>query len=76
MEKYNKIFREVFSVSDEELGDSFTFDSVEEWTSIVHMILITKLEDEFDIFFETVDILHYESYKNGIEILRKYGVDI
>ena len=38
------------------------------------MTLISSLEDEFDIMMETDDIIDFESYEKGIEILKKYGV--
>ena len=37
--------------------------------------LISELEDTFDVLFDAEDILHYGSYLNGIEILKRYGVD-
>lgn len=74
LEKYQKIFEETFNVSAEELNESFTFKDVDSWDSMTHMTLITELEDTFDIMFETEDIIHYGSYMNGIEILKKYGV--
>ena len=37
--------------------------------------IIYLLEDEFDVLFESEDILHYGSYLNGIEILKRYGIE-
>jgi acyl carrier protein len=34
------------------------------------------LEEEFNISFETDDIVEFSSYKKGIEILKKYQVKI
>lgn len=74
-EKYTKIFKEVFGVEDSELNENFTFKDVEKWDSLTHLTLISELEDAFDVLFETEDILHYGGYLNGIEILKKYGVE-
>lgn len=74
LEKYNDIFCDVFGVDVEQLNDTFTFGCVKEWDSVAHMNLISELEDTFDVMFETEDILHYGSYLNGIEILKKYDV--
>jgi len=74
--KYNEIFTKVFNVKENMLDKSFTFKDVDAWDSIAHLSLISELEDTFDIMFETEDILHYESYLNGLNILRKYGVEI
>lgn len=75
-DKYIEIFVNVFEVDKSELNDSFTFKATEKWDSLAHMTLITELEDNFDIMFETEDILHFGSFTNGIKILKKYGVDI
>lgn len=75
MDTYKKIFTEIFEIKESELNESFTFKNVDKWDSLTHLTLITELEDTFHIMFNTEDILHYESYLNGIEILKKYGVD-
>ena len=41
------------------------------------MSLIAALEDEFDIMFESDDIIDFSSYEKGKEILKsKYDVEI
>lgn len=72
VEKYDNVFMNVFNVSKEILNDSFTFSNVEEWDSVMHMVLISQLEDTFDIMFDTEDILSFESYENGKKIINKY----
>lgn len=74
-QKYNDIFKEIFKVSDEALDGSFNFNDVDEWDSLRHMTLISELEDAFDVMFETDDILHFGGYLNGMEILKRYGVN-
>lgn len=74
--KYRQCFCEVFS-----LGPDFDVNTVEmggtpDWDSVGHMELITALEDAFDIMFETEDILRFTSYVEGIEILKKYGIEM
>lgn len=54
----------------------FIFGKVEKWDSVAHLNLISELEDTFDTMLETEDILHYGSYLNGLEILRRNGVEI
>lgn len=74
LNKYKNVFCRVFNVNEEILDERFTFRDVPQWDSIAHLSLISELEDEFDVFFESEDILHYGSFLNGIEILKKYGV--
>ena len=75
LEKYKSVFAGTFGVPEDALGENFTFKDVPEWDSVAHLSLISELEDTFDVFFESEDILHYGSYLNGIEILKRYGVD-
>lgn len=76
LERYNKIFMDVFNVNASQLNESFTFKTVPQWDSVAHLSLISELEDAFDILFDSEDILHYGSYENGKKILKKYSVDI
>lgn len=76
MDKYDAIFMSVFSVGKDALGEGFRFGEVAAWDSVAHLKLIDELETAFDVMLDTDDILHYGSYLNGIEILRKYGVEI
>lgn len=75
LEQYKKIFEEIFEVDEKILNENFTFKDVDKWDSLTHLNLITTLEETFDVMFDTEDILHYGSYLNGIEILKKYGVN-
>ena len=66
-----------------DLPDSFVawtemvkMNSIGDWDSIGHMSLISALEEAFNIMFETEDILSLISYDQGIEILKKYGVEL
>ena len=73
-EKYQQIFIDIFGVEKSELNENFTFNDTDKWDSLTHLTLISELESAFDVFFETSDILHFGSYLNGIEILKRYGV--
>ena len=72
--QYQAVFQKVFQIDPAELGENFTFQSRDDWTSLTHLALITDLEDAFGVMFATDDILHFGSYLNGIRILERYGV--
>ena len=74
LEKYNLSFMDSFSIDESVLGDDLLYNTIPEWDSIGHMELIAKIEEAFDILFETDDIIDLSSYKKGIELLEKYGV--
>ncbi len=75
LEKYNDAFCRVLNVTEEYLNEGFTFREVPQWDSVAHLSLISELEDAFDVFFESEDILHFGSYENGKKILERYGVE-
>lgn len=75
MEKYRKIFCETFEIEDDAL-DGLTYQSINAWDSVGHMALIAALEEEFGIMLEMEDIIEFSSFEIGIDILKKYGVEL
>ena len=73
--KYNKAFMEALDVKEDQLAD-LKYQDVPTWDSVGHMGLISELEDAFDIQFETEDIVDFNSYAKGKELLKKYGVEV
>ena len=51
------------------------YRSIKIWDSMGHMNLLEDMEDAF-ISIDTPDVLSFSSYEKGMDILRKYGVDI
>jgi acyl carrier protein len=49
--RVKKICAEVFNVSIDRLNDEQVLNELENWDSLAHMILITKIEDEFQVQF-------------------------
>ena len=75
LEIYNQVFIKSFKINEGQL-DTLTYRSISGWDSIGHMVLISTLEEAFNIFIDTDDILNFSSYKNGKQVLKKYNVDI
>ena len=71
-EQYQKIFIESLSIEPEKFNESIKYNEIPEWDSIGHMTLMSGLEEGFKIALETDDIVEFDSYKTGIEILKKY----
>ena len=75
LEKYNAAFTDSLDVKPEQL-DNLKYHDVPGWDSIGHMVLVDKLEEEFDVQFDTNDIIGFDSYRKGLEILKKMGKTI
>ena len=74
-EKYVGAFVESLDVKEEQVA-GLVYQSVPSWDSVGHMGLVAAIEDAFDIQFETDDIVEFNSYEKGIELRKKYGIEI
>ena len=74
----SKIYKDVFinslSIESNKFSEKLKYNEIPEWDSIGHMTLMSGLEEGFKIALETDDIVEFDSYKTGIEILKKYKV--
>ena len=75
MQLYKNAFVEAFAV-EEAVVSGLKYQDIDEWDSVGHMRLVALLEDAFDIMMDVDDIIDFESFKKGIEILAKYDVVI
>ena len=76
LEKYNSIFIESFGVDLGALNGELVYQSITEWDSVGHMALIAAIEEQFDIFIDIDDIIEFGSYTIGMDILKKYEVQM
>lgn len=74
-EKYIQAFVEGLEIGTEGV-EKLVYESIPEWDSVGHMGLVACIEEAFDIMMETDDIIDFSSFEKGIEILKKYGVEI
>tara|TARA_Y100000590_G_scaffold438567_1_gene561543 strand:- start:18997 stop:19239 length:243 start_codon:yes stop_codon:yes gene_type:complete len=74
--KYTEIFKDSLNTSKDKIHEELKYNEIDEWDSIAHMTLIAALEEEYKITFETDDIIDFSSFKKGIEILKKYKINI
>ena len=75
-EKYNNAFYEAFDLDKGADLSDLEYQSIDEWDSIGHMTLMSELEDNFNITISTEDLIQFESYKQGVEILERYSVKV
>ena len=58
LEKYTKVFVELFGVSENEAKE-LKYQDIDTWDSVGHMNLISDIEDAFGIMMETDDIIDF-----------------
>ena len=70
LEKYTQIFSDNLGVSKGDV-EGLTYQSISAWDSVGHMELVAAIEDAFDIMMDTDDIIDFNSFERGKEILSK-----
>lgn len=68
IEIYNKAFMDTFDITEDKLP-GLKYQDIAAWDSVGHMNLITALEEGLDIMMDTDDIIEFNSYEKGKEIL-------
>ncbi|MFA7116525.1 MAG: acyl carrier protein [Bacteroidales bacterium] len=74
IELYNNTFIKVFDVDENKLNEKFTEKNIEFWDSLRQLAITNALEEKFDIMFDPEDIMEFNSYEKGKEILKKYKI--
>ena len=67
-------FSEALVLAPGKIIDGLSYNTIPEWDSTAHMILIAELESQFDVMFDTDDIIDMSSVKQAKLILAKYDV--
>jgi acyl carrier protein len=73
-DKLRDCFSRSLGIPPERVSDSLAYNSLKEWDSVAHMALVVELESEFDVMFDTDDILGMSSVAKAREILTRLGV--
>lgn len=69
IEKITEIFREVFGDNNLVINDGMTAADVENWDSLTHMLMITKVEEEFGVKFKLKELNKLKQVGDIISIL-------
>lgn len=73
-EKYDKVFMETFNVDRSKLDATLSYQSIPYWDSVGHITLIAAMEEAFGIELDPDDVMVFESYEKGKDILGKYDI--
>ncbi len=74
-EKLQQAFSKALHIDISKVTDALTYNSIPEWDSVAHMILVTELETVFDVMLDTDDILDLSSVEKARQILAKHAVE-
>ena len=62
--KLKEILETVLELNPNEYSEEISTENNEKWDSIKHLLLMSTLEQEFDISFNDEDLLNLTSFKN------------
>ncbi|MGB1295836.1 MAG: acyl carrier protein [Flavobacteriales bacterium] len=74
-EKLVQAFCDALDIEKEIVVDTLKYQSIEQWDSISHMMLISELEEMFDIEVDTDDVIDMSSVAKAKEIVAKHGFE-
>lgn len=75
-EKFYQLVAEAFAADRSELKDEATPEDIGNWSSITHMELMAKFEQEFGASLDADEITEMDSIGRMKEVLKKHGVKI
>lgn len=67
-------FASSLNIQPDIVTDELTYNTIPEWDSTAHMMLISELEAVFGVMLDTDDIIDMSSVAKAQEILVKYDV--
>lgn len=71
-----QVFAESLGIPLDTVSDELTYNSIPQWDSTAHMILVAELENRFNVMLDTDDIIDMSSVAQAKVILKKYDVSL
>ncbi len=70
-ERLNEVFRDVFDDDTITVTEDTTAADVDDWDSLMHITLISAVEDEFDIKFNMKDVVSMKQVGDMVDIIQQ-----
>ena len=67
-------FASSLNIEASQVVDELEYNTIPQWDSVAHMVLVAALEKEFDVMLDMDDIIEMSSVKIAKEILAKHDV--
>lgn len=65
------VFVEALDLDEGTEVEALKYREIEAWDSVGHMALIAAIEDEFDIQFETDQVIDMSSFKVSVDMVKE-----
>lgn len=71
IEKLTPIFREELEKNDLVLTNELSANDVENWTSLTHMLIMTKIEETFGVTFKLKELKKLQNVGDMVSVLEE-----
>ena len=71
LEKLNEVFHDVFDNNDIVVSEQTNANDIEEWDSLIHITLISAVEDEFDVSFDMKTVVSMKNVGDMIDAIEE-----
>ncbi|MBW4719600.1 acyl carrier protein [Saccharothrix obliqua] len=73
-DRLRSVFTEALQLDADADVENLKYRDIDAWDSVGHMALVAAIEDEFDVQFETEQVIDLSSFKVAVDMLRGFGV--
>ena len=70
-----QVISKAFGLAANDITDELEYQSIPEWDSVSHLVLVTELESAYGITIDMEDVLTMGSVAKVKELLKKYKVE-
>ena len=74
-QRLRNTFVEALALGEDVDVENLKYRDIEEWDSVGHMALVAAIEDEFDVQFETEQVIDMSSFKVSLDMLKDLGAE-
>lgn len=71
LEKLNEVFHDVFDNNDIVVTEQTNANDIKEWDSLIHITLISAVEDEFDVSFDMKTVVSMKNVGDMINAIEE-----
>jgi len=71
MARLNRVFQEQFDDEELEILEAMTAEDIEEWDSLMHIVLVVAIEKEFGIRLKASEVGEVENVGAMIRLIKK-----
>lgn len=69
-DKLRTVFIDSLGLDTDADVENLKYRDIDEWDSVGHMALVSAIEDEFDVQFDTDQVIDMSSFKVALDMLR------